>query len=144
MLIGQRIPFVVTGATFAGGGAAEVQRVEKEEVGIKLNITPLINADGYITTEIKPEVSSVTAFTGQNNELPSVSTRQASTTVRLKDGNSVIIGGLLSEEKTRTVTKVPLLGSIPGLGFLFQHHSITSSKKDLVIEVTPRILPEQQ
>jgi type II secretory pathway component GspD/PulD (secretin) len=55
----------------------------------------------------------------------------------------VIIGGLLSEEKTTNVTKVPILGSIPGLGFLFQHHNITSNKKDLVIEVTPHILPEQ-
>jgi Flp pilus assembly secretin CpaC len=73
-----------------------------------------------------------------------VATRQASTTVRLKDGNSVIIGGLLSEERTETVTKLPLLGSIPGLGYLFQHHNIVTQKKDLVIEVTPRILPDQQ
>jgi type II secretory pathway component GspD/PulD (secretin) len=64
--------------------------------------------------------------------------------VRLKDGNSVIIGGLLSEEKTNTVTKVPLLGDIPVLGYLFQHQSMRTTKKDLVIEVTPRILPEQQ
>jgi type II secretory pathway component GspD/PulD (secretin) len=144
MLIGARIPFTVTGTVFAGGGAAPVERVEKEEVGVKLNITPLINADGYITTEIRPEVSSVTAFTGTNGDLPVVSTRQASTTVRLKDGNSVIIGGLLSEEKTTTVTKVPLLGSIPGLGYFFQHQDVRISKKDLVIEVTPRILPDQQ
>ena len=144
MLIGQRIPFTVSGTTFAGGGAAPTEHVEKEEVGVKLNITPLINADGYITTIIKPEVSSVVAFTGTNNDLPIISTRQASTTVRLKDGNSVIIGGLLSEDKTNTVTKVPILGSIPGLGYLFQHQNSTLRKLDLVIEVTPRILPEQQ
>jgi type IV pilus secretin PilQ/predicted competence protein len=144
MLVGQRIPYEVTGTVFAGGGAAPVERVEKEEVGIKLNITPLINADGYITTQISPEVSVITGFTGQNNDLPIVSTRQATTTVRLKDGNSVIIGGLLAEEKTTTVTKVPILGSIPIIGYLFQHHDITTRKTDLVIEVTPRILPEQQ
>src|SRR5205085_6316432 len=120
------------------------QSIQREEVGIKLRITPLVNADGYITTEINPEVSTVTAFRGPNADLPVVDTRQASTTVRLKDGNSVIIGGLLSEEKTRTVSKVPILGQIPGLGLLFQHHSITESKKDLVIEVTPRIIPDQQ
>jgi len=144
ILIGTRIPFTVTGTVFAGGGAAPVERVEKEEVGIKLRITPLINADGYITTQINPEVSSVIAFQGQNGDLPVISTRQATTTVRLKDGNSVIIGGLLSEEKTKNVTKVPILGSIPVLGYLFQHQTIITSKKDLVIEVTPRILPEQQ
>ena len=142
ILVGSRIPYIVQGTTFAGGAAAPTQSVEKEEVGIKLRITPLINADGYITTTIEPEVSSA-SFRGQS-DLPVVNTRQASTTVRLKDGNSVIIGGLLSEEKTTNVTKVPLLGSIPLIGALFQHHSITSSKRDLVIEVTPRILPEQQ
>jgi type IV pilus secretin PilQ/predicted competence protein len=144
MLIGQRIPFVVTGTVFAGGGAAPVERVEREEVGIKLNITPLINADGYITTVIRPEVSSVTAFTGANADLPVISTRQATTTVRLKDGNSVIIGGLLSEDKVTSVTKVPLLGQIPVIGYLFQNRSDRVNKTDLVIEVTPRILPEQQ
>lgn len=140
MLVGQRIPFVTTGAVFAGGGASQVQQVQKEEVGVKLSITPLINADGYITTVISPEVSSVTGFKGEQADLPVVATRQATTTVRLKDGGSVIIGGLLSEERTETVVKVPLLGDIPGLGKLFQHTTITATKKDLVIEVTPRIL----
>jgi type IV pilus assembly protein PilQ len=144
MLVGSRIPYIVTGTTFAGGGAAPVQTVEKEEVGIKLRITPTINSDGFITTVIAPEVSSVVGFTGPDNSLPIVSTRQASTTVRLKDGNSVIIGGLLSEEKTNNVTKVPILGDIPGLGLLFQHQNNTTSKKDLVIEVTPHIIPEQK
>ena len=143
MLVGQRIPFLVSGTVFAGGGAAPVQSVQREEVGIKLSITPLINADGYITTIIKPEVSSVAGFKGNNADLPVIATRQASTTVRLKDGSSVIIGGLLSEEKTVSITRVPILGSIHFLGLLFQHQSITTTKKDLVIEVTPRILIEQ-
>ena len=128
----------------SGGAAAPVQTIQREEVGIKLRITPTINSDGYITTIINPEVSSVIGFTGPDNSLPIVSTRQANTTVRLKDGNSVIIGGLLSEEKTKNVTKVPLLGDIPGLGLLFQHQSTTLTKKDLVIEVTPHIIPEQR
>jgi type II secretory pathway component GspD/PulD (secretin) len=144
MLIGSRIPFQVSGTTFVSGAAAQTTSIQKEEVGIKLRITPLINADGYITTEINPEVSSVSGFRGQNSDLPVVDTRQASTTVRLKDGNSVIIGGLLSESTTHDITKLPILGQIPGLGLLFQHHSITRLKKDLVIEVTPRIMPEQQ
>lgn len=144
MLIGSRIPYAVTGTVFAGGAAAPTERVEREEVGVKLRITPLINADGYITTEINPEVSSVVGFRGQNGDLPVVATRQASTTVRLRDGASVIIGGLLSEERTTNVTKVPILGSIPGIGYLFQHHTSGVTKRDLVIEVTPRILPEQQ
>jgi len=145
MLVGTRIPYVISGTVFAGGGAAAAQTVEKEEVGIKLGIRPLINADGFITTEIRPEVSSVIGFQGVNNDLPVVATRQATTTVRLKDGNSVIIGGLLSEERSNEVTKVPLLGDLPFLGPLFfQHHFVQVTKRDLIIEVTPRIMPEQQ
>lgn len=143
MLVGSRIPFVISGTVFAGGGAATSQQVQREEVGVKLSITPLINADGYITTVIKPEVSSVIGFKGQNEDLPVVATRQATTTVRLKDGGSVIIGGLLSEERTTNTTKLPILGDIPGLGVLFHHTTTQVTKKDLVIEVTPRILPDQ-
>lgn len=144
MLSGQRIPYLVSQTVFAGGAAAPTQSVQREEVGIKLAITPLINADGYITVHIRPEVSSVTGFRGASNDLPVVSSRQAETTVRLKDGHSVIIGGLLNEERTVNVTKVPLLGDIPLLGLLFRHQNIVTSKRDLVIEVTPHLLPEPE
>lgn len=142
MLSGQRIPYLVSQTVFAGGAAAPTQSVQREEVGIKLAITPLINADGYITVRIRPEVSSVTGFRGEQGDLPVVSTRQAETTVRLKDGSSVVIGGLLNEEKTTGYTKVPFLGDIPWLGALFRHENTTTSKRDLVIEVTPRLLPD--
>ncbi len=142
MLSGTRIPYQTGQTVFAGGAAAPTSSVQHEEVGIKLAITPLINADGYITVHIRPEVSSITAFRGSGNDLPEVSTRQAETTVRLKDGSSVVIGGLMSEERTMTGTKVPLLGDIPLLGKLFQHQKIVTSKHDLVIEVTPHLLAE--
>jgi len=144
MLSGERIPYLVSQTVFAGGAAAPTQSVQREEVGIKLAITPLINADGYITVHIRPEVSSVTGFRGDRSDLPVVATRQAETTVRLKDGSSVVIGGLLNEEKTTSYTKVPLLGSIPGLGALFRHENTTTTKRDLVIEVTPHLLPEPE
>ncbi len=142
MLSGQRIPYLVSQTVFAGGAAAPTQSVQREEVGIKLSITPLINADGYITVHIRPEVSSVTGFRGEQNDLPVVSTRQAETTVRLKDGSSVVIGGLLNEEKVTGYTKVPLLGDIPWLGALFRHENTESRRRDLLIEVTPHLLPD--
>jgi type IV pilus secretin PilQ/predicted competence protein len=142
MLAGQRIPYLVSQTVFAGGAAAPTQTVQTEEVGIKLAITPLINADGFITVHIRPEVSSVTGFRGIAGDLPVVSTRQAETTVRLKDGSSVLIGGLLNEEKTTSMTKVPLLGNVPWLGAFFRHENTSTSHRDLVIEVTPHLLPE--
>ena len=144
MLVGQRIPFVISQAVFTSGAAANTQSIQKEEVGIKLSITPLINADGWITTTISPEVSSVSGYNGANRDLPVISTRQASTTVRMRDSSSVIIGGLLNEEKTTDEVRVPILGGIPWLGVFFRHMSTTSKKTDLVIEVTPHIVPEQQ
>jgi len=144
MLAGQRIPYLVSQTVFAGGAAAPTQSVQREEVGIKLSITPLINADGYITVHIRPEVSTVTGFRGDRSDLPVVATRQAETTVRLKDGSSVVIGGLLSEEKTTSRTKVPFLGDLPWIGALFRHESSTTSKRDLLIEVTPRLLPDPE
>lgn len=142
MLSGTRIPYQTGQTVFATGAAAPTTTVQHEEVGIKLAITPLINADGYITVRIRPEVSSITGFRGTAADLPVVATRQAETTVRLKDGNTVLIGGLLSEEETTNVTRVPLLGDLPLLGRLFQHSKTTKSKRDLVIEVTPRLLPD--
>jgi type IV pilus secretin PilQ/predicted competence protein len=142
MLAGQRIPYLVSQTVFAGGAAAPTQSVQREEVGIKLSITPLINADGYITVHIRPEVSTVTGFRGDRSDLPVVATRQAETTVRLKDGASVVIGGLLNEEKTTTRTKVPFLGDIPWIGGLFRHESTQTSNRDLIIEVTPHLIPE--
>jgi Flp pilus assembly secretin CpaC len=89
-------------------------------------------------------VSTVIGFRGENDALPIIATRQASTTVRLKDENSVIIGGLLSEDRATTIAKVPILGQIPGIGMLFQHQSMTSEKHDLIIEVTPHLMPDQK
>ena len=140
MLSGQRIPYVTGQTVFAGGAAAPTSSVQHEEVGIKLAITPLINADGYITVHVRPEVSSVTGFRGASADLPVVSTRQAETTVRLKDGATVLIGGLLDDERTVTVSKVPLLGDIPLLGKLFRHENIVTTKRELVIEITPHLL----
>jgi len=143
MLAGQRIPYLVSQTVFAGGAAAPTQTVQIEEVGIKLAITPLINTDGYITVHIRPEVSTVTGFRGVAGDLPVVATRQAETTVRLKDGSSVLIGGILDQEKTTDITKVPFLGSVPFLGAFFRHENTTTTNRDLVIEVTPHLLPEQ-
>jgi type IV pilus assembly protein PilQ len=143
MLAGQRIPYLVSQTVFAGGAAAPTQTVQIEEVGIKLAITPLINADGYITVHIRPEVSTVTGFRGIAGDLPVVATRQAETTVRLRDGSSVLIGGLLDQEKTTEMTKVPFLGNLPFLGAFFRHENTTTTNRDLVIEVTPHLLPDQ-
>ena len=85
MLVGQVIPYIVPAVIQGTGGVTTSQTIQKEEVGIKLNVIPKVNADGYITTIVTPELSSVLRFTGPDNTLPIVSRRIANTTVRLRD-----------------------------------------------------------
>jgi Flp pilus assembly secretin CpaC len=104
-------------------------------------VTPTIHEDDFITMKIKPEVSSVTSnlTTSNNNTIPIVETSEAETTVNVKDGVSVIIGGLIKEETINTTKKVPFLGSIPVLGMVFRNTSNSTAKTEIVIFLTPQI-----
>jgi pilus assembly protein CpaC len=110
------------------------------EVGVKLNIVPRISSDGFITSAVTPEVSTIIAFVGPDNDLPQTSTRRATSVVRVGDGQKFYLGGLLNEEERKTVKKVPLLGDIPILGYLFRHYRMETNQTDLVIEITPTII----
>jgi type II secretory pathway component GspD/PulD (secretin) len=138
--IGDIVPYVVTTYAAGTGGVTEMARIEKEKVGIKMKITPHVSEDGFITTRIEPEVSSIIGWVGPNNDIPWVKTRQATTTVRVKDGQTIVIAGLLNEEKTTQISKLPILGHIPILGKLFQHSMISTKKTDLIVEITPKII----
>ncbi len=129
------IPYILS----AGGVGGQVQ-VYKEEVGIKLEIRPNVNTDGYITTEITPEVSNVFQLIGTTTNIPWVTRRTSTTTVRVKDGQSIIIAGLIGVNTKVTNHKFPFLGDLPIIGGLFRHKSENIKKTDLIIQITPRIL----
>ena len=112
--------------------------VERDSVGIKLKITPTINSGGYITTRVEPEVSSITELI--QGKYPRKKIRTAATTVLVKDGQKIFIGGLLSVEDIKTDYKMPLFSEIPLLGKMFTHTEYSTRKTDLIIEITPRIL----
>ncbi len=145
IFIGQTVPVVITSLSSAGvqGGAFQTVQLEKIDVGVKLGITPRISDDGFITSEVKPEVSTIIAFVGPDNDLPETSTRRASSVVRVRDGQKFYLGGLLQEEDTQTVKKVPLLGDIPLIKYLFRHYRVEKKQTDLVIEITPTLVKEQ-
>ena len=124
-------------------GTWEVSGWEDKEVGIKLQVTPSINRDGYIGLEVKPEVSKIFDWTGPYNEIPILMIRQTETQVVIKNGDTLVIGGLVKDEKTEGVNKVPLLGDIPFLGWLFKHKTTKTEKIDLVIFLTPTILERE-
>jgi len=134
--IGDLVPYTVT--TVAQG--ASTQSVQKEEVGVKLKVKPIINEENDITVSLQAEVSSIFGWVGPNSEIPWVKVRKAETTVRVRDGQTIRIGGMLLEDETFTVNKLPLLGDIPYLGYLFQHQVKTKKTTNLIIEVTPYIM----
>ncbi len=118
--------------------------LEREKIGVILSITPKINSDGYVTTSISAEVSSIFSFIGRNQDIPWTVQRKAETTIRAKDGETIVIGGLLGIKRNKTKNKVPLLGDLPYFGGLFSHNYETMKKTDMIIEVTPTILKEGQ
>tara|TARA_B100000470_G_scaffold176703_1_gene140958 strand:+ start:1584 stop:3089 length:1506 start_codon:yes stop_codon:yes gene_type:complete len=130
------VPYILS----SGGVGGQVQ-VQREEVGIKLDINPTVNTDGFITVKVEPEVSTIFEFIGPDNNIPRVKSRKSSTTIRVKDGESIIIGGLLSNDRKQTLYKVPILHKIPWLGkTLFTSKNLVERKTDLIIQITPRIV----
>ena len=113
------------------------------KAGVTLKITPHIGSNGEITMAIAPEVSEVaTNWDTNGNNLPVINRRTACTTVRVKDGQTILIGGLLHEEKSKVHQKVPLLGDIPLLGVLFRKTKDTSVQTEVVIFITSHLITE--
>lgn len=136
VFIGDKIPYEITTVT---GGAATTE-VRFVEPGTRLKMTPSIVDDDFVVVKIEPEVSSIFSFRGANDQYPWVRTRQATAYVRVKNGETFVIGGLLSSDDTNTVSKVPFLSSIPLLGKLFIFEKKVNQKRDLLITVTPTII----
>ena len=128
------IPYVAS-----SGGIGGQMQIMKETVGIKLHILPYVNSDGYITTEITPELSSIIAWTAQG--YPWTKKRTSTTTVRVLDGETIVIAGLVTTEEVETKTKVPVLYRIPIIGKRwFTHNEVSEKKTDLIIQVKPTIV----
>ena len=130
------VPYILS----SGGVGGQVQ-VQREEVGIKLHILPTVNTDGYITVNVKPEVSTIFEFIGPDKNIPRVKSRSSETTIRVRDGESIIIGGLMSNDKKQTTYSVPILSKIPWIGKkLFTSTGVVERKTDLIIQITPTIV----
>nr|MDQ6944312.1 hypothetical protein [Candidatus Eremiobacteraeota bacterium] len=125
--------------TTTGGGTGTIatQQLQSFQTGVTLDITPLITNNGELTVALHPVVNSLT---GLVNGIPEISTRDTQTTVHLRDNETLVIGGLIQEASQRTVTKIPLLGSLPLIGRAFRNDNTTSTRNELIIVVTPHIL----
>ncbi|MEM4501367.1 MAG: hypothetical protein ABDK93_05155 [Atribacterota bacterium] len=125
-------------AIVTGTAALATTSLETISAGVILKVRPYVVEDGEILLTLSPEVSNVVGAGLQ--ELPVVSRRIVTTTVRVKEGETLVLGGLRQLIEVTTEGKVPLLGDIPIIGALFRHKKTTSEDKDVVILITPRIL----
>jgi pilus assembly protein CpaC len=139
-LAGGEFPYPLV--TSVGSGSPTIS-VQFKEFGIRLAFTPVIGVDGAIHLKVKPEVSTLdfaNSVTVSGFVLPALSTRRVESDMSLADGQTFAIAGLVDNRVTETLSKVPGIGDIPVLGKLFQSKSLTKSKSELVVIVTPHIV----
>ncbi len=131
-----------TVSSVGGNSGTTSTGTERRRVGLTLRVTPQVNKEGYITMVVQPSYSDVvaSAITVQGATVYDPVSRGASTMVRVKNGQTVVIGGMLASTETKTIKKVPLLGYIPIIGWLFTSVSSRRTNTDLVIFLTPTIL----
>jgi type IV pilus secretin PilQ/predicted competence protein len=141
--VGEEIPYVISTTVGAGEATASVaEEVKFEEIGILLSVVPTINDEGYVTLKVKSEISSLIDYyiTPTGNKIPIKDTSTAETTVLVKEGSTIIIGGLRKERKVDSSEQVPFLGKIPILGKLFSKTTKTKERSELLIILTPKLI----
>ena len=141
-IIGQEIP-ITTGESLGTNNANPFRTTSRQEVGIKLEVTPQINEGSSVVLQIKIEVSGVAGVPMSGIDI--ITNKRAIETTALVDNNQIIVlGGLVDEDTQDSVSKVPLLGSVPILGKLFQSSSSTTVKKNLMVFLRPTIITDSE
>ncbi|MFC1567041.1 secretin N-terminal domain-containing protein [bacterium] len=136
ILIGERVPY--QNSTLIDGGGATIE-TNFVDVGIRLEVTPTINYNGTIVLKVHPEVSTLRSLDAAG---PRIATREADTTVLVKSGDTIAIGGLITDSDIESTEQFPLLGSIPIIGYLFKHKKHIKDRVELIIFLTPTIVKE--
>lgn len=144
--IGQDVP-IVNGSTITGQGNI-VNQIERRQVGIILQVTPRISPDGVVLMDVLPQVSALadtgvpigTDASGAQILAPVINITQAQTTVAAADGQTVVIGGLIIKQDSKEDRKIPLLGDLPLIGWGFRYRQMNTSKRELLIILTPHII----
>lgn len=142
--VGENTPFI-SFTRLSSEGSSQVNTIDYQDVGITLEVTPHINPDGVVTMDVYPESSRRSESTVQISEGLNASVfpkRSAETIVSIHDGHTVVIGGLIEDSEVETVRKVPLLGSIPILGWAFRGVNRQKIKTELIIFITPTVVTD--
>ncbi|WP_394663974.1 type II secretion system secretin GspD [uncultured Sphingomonas sp.] len=138
-LVGQEIP-VTTGQALSNNFDNAFRTVQRQNVGIQLDVKPQVNAGGSLKLYVRLEVSSIAGPVSSNNSELILNKRAFENVFTPDDGQITVIGGLLDDNERRTIEKIPLLGDIPGLGALFRSKARSRSKTNLMVFIRPTIL----
>ncbi len=142
IMVGENVPFISKFEREATSANQPVlQSIERKDVGITLNIKPQISEGGYVKLDIYQEISALSTSAVQAADIITAK-RSAKTSVVIKDGQTVVIGGLIQERNINNVTKVPLLGDIPIIGWLFKYNIKQKQKTNLLVFLTPHIIKD--
>ena len=147
ILIGTSQPYATNTITQSTAAATTGTNISFLDIGVKLFVTPTINKDGFITMKIRPEVSSTNSnytYGVPATTIPIVQTTQAETSVCIKDGTTIVIGGLIKDERKKTVNKIPILGNLPLIKYAFSNTDDEIVKQELVIFLTPHIFSGEE
>lgn len=139
ILVGQDVP-LTTGEALSNNFDNAFRTIQRQNVGIQLDVRPQINAGGTIKLTLRQEVSSIAGPVSSNSPELILNKREIATTVTVDDGEIIALGGLLDENERRTLEKTPLLGDIPVLGNLFRSRSRNRTKTNLMVFIRPRII----
>lgn len=131
MLIGETYPIIYFDIRSGN------QQIQTIDIGVKLRMTPTIGSDGSIVADLHPEYSEIQGF---EQTYPIVASRKVDSTLRVRDGETIVLGGLLREIGAETVTKLPILGDLPILGTVFRNRQKTAERDEIVFLITPHIL----
>jgi general secretion pathway protein D len=144
ILIGSRVPVITQATVLSAGGSANSSSVQYLDVGLTLEVQPTVYQDGDVAIKVGLEVSSITNTVNVGNtQAYTIGTRNANTLLRLKDGETQILAGLIQDSDTRNAAGIPGLSQIPIIGRLFGSHNNDREKSEIVLSITPRIIRTQ-
>jgi general secretion pathway protein D len=138
--VGQNVPFITNSRTTETGQT--INTIQYQDIGIILKVTPHINPDGLVILDVAPEISSLTNTTVPISETVNAtvySKRSAQSRVAIRDGQTIVIGGLMEDRKGDETVQIPILGDIPLVGALFRRSTVTMTKTELLIFLTPHV-----
>lgn len=130
-------------STIQGGSGTSrdvIQNIDRVDVGIKLKLTPHVNPANEVCMVLNPSIEAIIDAGAAGQYTPTIAKREVSTTVTVPDGRTIVISGLIREDRSSVVRKIPLLGSIPLIGVLFRHTVESKERTNLIIFVTPRVM----